>query len=202
MKIVFFGDSITDSGRKREDPLDLGDGFVRIAAGKLRPLYPEIKFEILNRGVGGDRTADLLARVEEDVVKEAPDVVVLEVGVNDVWHRFTHGTIVTAEEFRANYSALVAKIKETGAKLILMQPYALPMGDKQRLRPQLKVFQGIIREIAEAEKVSLIPVDEIFAGVTQDIEPAKFALDGVHPTHRGCRYLADLVIKELKKIAV
>lgn len=44
-----------------------------------------------------------------------------------------------------------------------------------------------------------MPVDEIFMGVTQDIDPAQFATDGVHPTHRGCRYIADLLIKELKK---
>ena len=34
---------------------------------------------------------------------------------------------------------------------------------------------------------------------TQDIDPAQFSTDGVHPTHRGCRYIADLLIKELKK---
>ena len=46
---------------------------------------------------------------------------------------------------------------------------------------------------------TLIPVDEIFTGVTQDIDPRQFSTDGVHPTHRGCRYIADLLIKELKK---
>ena len=54
--------------------------------------------------------------------------------------------------------------------------------------------------IAREKNLALIPADEIFAGVTQDISPDKFAHDGIHPTHRGCRYLADLVIKELKKI--
>ena len=133
MKIVFFGDSITESGRNLLDPNDLGVGYVKIAAGKLRLLYPDEKIEIVNRGVGGNRTADLLARVKEDVIDEHPDFIVLQVGVNDVWCRFSLGEVVTPEQFEANYRELVKELKETGATLFLVQPYVLPIGDKQRL---------------------------------------------------------------------
>lgn len=198
-KIVFFGDSITESGRNHMDENDLGVGYVKIAAGKLRLLYPDTRFCFVNRGNGGERTAELAARVEKDVVAEKPDYVVLEVGINDVWCRFSRGEEVTPEAFRANYEKLTDAILSTGAKLYLIQPYALKMGDKQRFRPFLNRFNDIIREIAREKNLTLIPVDEIFTGVTQDIDPAQFSTDGVHPTHRGCRYIADLLIKELKK---
>lgn len=199
VKIVFFGDSITESGRNLLDPEDLGVGYVKIAAGKLRLLYPDTNFKFVNRGVGGERTAELLKRVKKDVVDENPDYVVLEVGINDVWCRFSRGEEVTPETFRANYLSLVDTILATGATLFLIQPYALKMGDKQRFRPFLSRFNEAIREIAQEKDIALVPVDEIFMGVTQDIDPAQFATDGVHPTHRGCRYIADLLIKELKK---
>ena len=199
VKIVFFGDSITESGRNLLDPEDLGVGYVKIAAGKLRLLYPDTNFKFVNRGVGGERTAELLKRVKKDVVDENPDYVVLEVGINDVWCRFSRGEEVTPEAFRANYLSLVDTILATGAKLCLIQPDALKMGDKQRFRPFLSRFNEAIREIAQEKDIALVPVDEIFMGVTQDIDPAQFATDGVHPTHRGCRYIADLLIKELKK---
>lgn len=199
VKIVFFGDSITESGRNLLDSEDLGVGYVKIAAGKLRLLYPDTNFKFVNRGVGGERTAELLKRVKKDVVDENPDYVVLEVGINDVWCRFSRGEEVTPETFRANYLSLVDTILATGAKLFLIQPYALKMGDKQRFRPFLSRFNEAIREIAQEKDIALVPVDEIFMGVTQDIDPAQFATDGVHPTHRGCRYIADLLIKELKK---
>ncbi len=199
VKIVFFGDSITESGRNLLDPEDLGVGYVKIAAGKLRLLYPDTNFKFVNRGVGGERTAELLKRVKKDVVDENPDYVVLEVGINDVWCRFSRGEEVTPEAFRANYLSLVDTILATGAKLFLIQPYALKMGDKQRFRPFLSRFNEAIREIAQEKDIALVPVDEIFMGVTQDIDPAQFTTDGVHPTHRGCRYIADLLIKELKK---
>ena len=199
VKVVFFGDSITASNRNLLDPEDLGVGYVKIAAGKLRLLYPDTAFQFVNRGVDGDRTAELLQRMKKDVVDENPDYVVLEVGINDVWCRFSRGEEVTPEAFRANYLQLVDTILATGAKLFLIQPYALKMGDKQRFRPFLERFNDIIREIAAVRDVALVPVDEIFMGVTQDIDPAQFTTDGVHPTHRGCRYIADLLIKELKK---
>ncbi len=199
VKIVFFGDSITQSGRNLLDPDDLGVGYVKSAAGKLRLLYPDTNFKFVNRGVGGERTADLLKRVKRDVVDEDPDYVVLSVGINDVWCRFSRGEEVTPDEFRQNYLSLVDTILATGAKLFLIQPYALKMGDKQRFRPFLNKFNDIIRDIAREKDLPLVPVDEIFMGVTQDIDPAQFSTDGVHPTHRGCRYIADLLIKELKK---
>ncbi len=200
MKIIFFGDSITESGRNLLDPYDLGAGYVKIAAGKLRLLYPDLAFDVLNAGVGGDRTAELLERVREDVVKEKPDCVIVQVGVNDVWCRFSLGEEVTPAAFGKNYRAILDEIAKTGAKVILIQPYVLNMGDKQRFRPYLERFNEVIRAIAQERELPLIPMDEIFAGVTQDIDPAQFCTDGVHPTHRGCRYIADQVVKELKKI--
>ncbi len=199
MKIVFFGDSVSDAGRNHFDESDLGSGYVKIAAGKLRLMYPDREIVVLNRGVGGDRTEQLVERVQKDVLEENPDVVVLQIGVNDAWHRFVIGVDVTPEQFRERYSYLVKTIKEGGAQLILLQPFVLPIGDKPRLRPYLNRFNAIISEIAEAENVPLIPMDEIFMGVTQDIPAEQFAADGVHPTHRGCRYIADQVIKEVKK---
>lgn len=199
MKIAFFGDSISESGRNLLDENDLGTGYVKIAAGKLHLLYPEKELHILNRGVGGNKTADLLARVD-DVIKEKPDIVFLQVGVNDVWCRFSHGEAVSPAQFRANYTALVEKLTAAGARVYCILPFVLNMGDKQRFRPYLDEFNRGIREIAAEYKLPVIPLDEIFTGVTQDIDPAQFTTDGVHPTHRGCRYIADLVIKELKKI--
>lgn len=197
MKIIFFGDSITEAGRNVQDPADLGEGYVKLAAQKLRLLYPETQFEILNRGISGDRTEQLLLRIEKDVVEEKPDCVCLQVGINDVWHRFLIGVEVTPEEFRVRYEEIVRILKTTGARFFALQPYALNMDGMSRLRPFLNRFNGIIGEIAAREGMPVVPMDEIFTGVTQDILPSAFSVDGVHPTHRGCRYIADRVVKEI-----
>ena len=48
MKIVFFGDSITDCGRDRNDEASLGNGYVKILADKLRPIYPDMDIQLIN----------------------------------------------------------------------------------------------------------------------------------------------------------
>ena len=197
MKVVFFGDSVTEANRDHENPNDLGSGYVKFAEGKLRLLYPEKRITFLNRGVGGDGVANLIARFQTDVVAEQPDAVILQVGINDVWWRET-----SEEQFLKDYSALVASLKETGAKIIILQPFSLPVDDMGRLRPRLNAFNKIVGKVAKEQKLTLIPMDEIFTGASIDIRPTQFTVDGIHPTHRGHRYLADFVVKELKKYVV
>ncbi len=198
MKILFFGDSITDSNRNRSDDNDLGDGYVKFAAKKIKLLYPEKQLEILNRGISGDRTAELLLRVEKDVVQEKPDVVVILVGINDIWRRFDGGEITTKEQFTENYKKILEAIKVIGAKIILIEPFLLNVAERRNFRPYVDEFVKAVGEIADGNPV--IHMDEIFGGLSTDIAPRQFAEDGIHPTHRGSRYIADRVVKELQKI--
>ena len=62
MRILFQGDSITDAVRHREIEAYSGSGYVTMISGRLGVDYPG-KYEVINRGVGGNRTTDLLARI-------------------------------------------------------------------------------------------------------------------------------------------
>ena len=200
MKIVFFGDSITDAGRDKENSNDLGNGFVLLAANKLRLLYPEKDLTILNRGVSGDRTRELLDRIDKDVIAERPDVVVMLIGINDIGRRFL-GSVTTEEQFRKNYQELIDKITGTGAKLILIAPFVLDIPMCEVFRPFVNSFNEVVREVAGG-KYPLVPMDEIFRGLAQDTPPATFAEDGVHPSQTGCGYIADLAVQEIQKLIV
>ena len=41
--------------------------------------------EIINKGIGGNNTRDLISRVEKDVISEKPDIVIMMVGTNDMF---------------------------------------------------------------------------------------------------------------------
>ena len=56
MKVLFQGDSITDAGRDRSDPHDLGGGYPKYAAQYIREAMPETEFEFLDLGISGDQT--------------------------------------------------------------------------------------------------------------------------------------------------
>ena len=198
MKIVFFGDSITDCGRDRSDNASLGNGYVGILHEKLKNLYEDVKFEFLNRGIGGDRACDLAARVDKDVVAEKPDVAVVLVGINDVWRKYDSGAEFDLGAFAAAYEEVLKKIKDCGAKLIVVEPFLFDVPDKKRLRREFDPMLGVIRAHAEKYADAFVPLDEMFAGVSQCVGIAAYSADGVHPTHRAARLIADNVIKKIR----
>ena len=198
MKLVFFGDSITDCGRDRSDNASLGNGYVGILHEKLKNLYEDVKFEFLNRGIGGDRACDLAARVDKDVVAEKPDVAVVLVGINDVWRKYDSGAEFDLGAFAAAYEEVLKKIKDCGAKLIVVEPFLFDVPDKKRFRREFDPMLGVIRDLAEKYADAFVPLDEMFAGVSQCVGIAAYSADGVHPTHRAARLIADNVIKKIR----
>ena len=69
--ILFQGDSITDAGRCGSAD-GLGGGYVAMVRALITARHPELRVRIANRGVGGDRTVELLARWQADCVALRP----------------------------------------------------------------------------------------------------------------------------------
>lgn len=197
MKIICLGDSITEGGRDRDDPASLGDEYVGLFYDKLRNLYEETHFDILNRGVSGDRIADITARLDADVLSEKPDVVILLAGINDVVREYAPGERFDAEAFGAAYEDVLRRIKACGAKLIVAEPFLFAVPDKKRFRRNFDAMLRKIRAIALTYSDAHVALDEIFAGVSQNAGIAAYSPDGVHPTHRAERLIADNLIKKL-----
>lgn len=86
MKILFFGDSITDMSRNRnenaEEIYTYGSGYPMLVASALYRKNP-LEYQVINRGIGGDRSVDLYARIKRDVWNLNPDVLSILVGIND-----------------------------------------------------------------------------------------------------------------------
>ena len=199
MKIIFFGDSITDCDRDRQNEKSLGDGYVKILSDKLLPLYPDRGIELINKGVSGDRVSDLLARVDADVIAHKPDAVVIMIGINDTWNKFKHDLELDLDKFETDFKALLTKLKEAGIVIIFLEPFLLPSPDKFRLRPlfdkELKIINKYGLELAD----EFVAYDEMFNGLCQTIPYTEYSPDGVHPTHRGSRLIADTAIKAIRK---
>lgn len=199
MRIVFFGDSITDCDRDREDLNSLGNGYVKILADKLRPIYPDTDIELINKGVSGDRVQELLARVQTDVLDLKPDAVVIMIGINNVWHKFTHGKELDLVEFEQDLKELITKLKETGIVVIFLEPFLLPAPDKLRMRKIFNEELKIIDRVGEEMCDEFVAFDEMFNGLVESIPYSEYSLDGVHPTHRGSRLIANTAIKAIRK---
>ena len=120
-KVVFFGDSITELGVKPGGYVTRVDSMSK-AEGK------SAGFEFVGAGVSGNKVYDLYLRMEEDVLAKNPDVVVIYVGVNDVWHKTLLGTGTDPDKFEKFYTAILKKLKEKNIKTVLCTPAVV--GDK------------------------------------------------------------------------
>ena len=138
--ILFQGDSITDAGRKQDDPAAnsqpaLGNGYAWLAAAQLLVDRPERQLKIFNRGISGNKVYQLAERWQADCLDLKPDVLSILIGVNDFWHKLKHGYDGTLEKYETDYRALVKRTKDAlpNVKLVICEPFVLEGRRSRRL---------------------------------------------------------------------
>ena len=199
MKIVFFGDSITDCDRDRSDENSLGNGYVKVLADKLRPIYPDMDISLINKGVSGNEVCDLLARVQSDVIDLKPDAVVMMIGINNTIHQFKYGKELNFNQFEADLIKLITMLKEAGIVVIFLEPFHLPAPDKKRMRNVFNKELEIIRRVCLERCDEFVAYDEMFNGLCESNSYTLYSEDGVHPTFKGSNLIANTAIKAIRK---
>lgn len=97
------------------------EGYVMKLQRRLTELYPAAAPTVLNAGVGGDGVAQMAARLERDVLSFHPDLVILEVALNDCLGSQTDDPA----PFGAAVGELMDRILASGAELMLLTPNAM-----------------------------------------------------------------------------
>ncbi len=209
MKIVFFGDSVTDCGRAREKERQIynsryGFGYVMQAAGRLF-LRDPVGYEILNRGISGNRVPDLYARVKPDVWNENPDVLSILIGINDLWHGIHPiNAGVELPRFEKCYRALIEETRERlpETKIMLMEPFVLRGSEtEERFSEFEKVYEyaAVVKKLAEEYGLWFVPLQKELYDAAEKYGYV-FLRDGVHPTVEGSALIADIWLREFDKM--
>jgi len=202
-KILFIGDSITDTDRVKSDSKSLGNGYVHLVASYLLTQYPSLQLSFRNRGIGGDTLKDLVERWEKDCLNLDPDVVTILIGVNDTWENMAAGKSLSEEElkkFEEQYRYLLKSLyHRTDAKMILMEPYVIPVKkDRENWRTDLDPRIQIVRKLARDYQADFIPLDGILnAKALKNGMSAYTEEDGVHPSIRGHGEIAKAWLKNV-----
>lgn len=196
--VLFIGDSITDCGRSRENPAQLGNGYVDMIAARLNTDFPEFNLNFLNFGISGNRVKDLKARWHEDCLKHKPDILSILIGVNDVWRRYDSDDPTSAEDFLADYREILTSAKkQLACQIIMLEPFVLQFPeDRKKWREDLDPKIAGIRELSLEFADAYVPMDGIYAAASVRQKPAFWAGDGVHPTKPGHQLMADAWIAE------
>jgi lysophospholipase L1-like esterase len=192
--LLFIGDSITDCGRSRENPEQLGNGYVNMTAACLGTMLPEFRLRVLNLGISGNRVCDLKTRWTADCLAQQPDILSVFIGINDTWRRYDRNNPTPAEAFAADYRKILVAIrkKRPGCQIILIEPFVLPVpADRKAWREDLDPKIAAVRELALEFADAYVPLDGIFAAAAVRREPAFWAADGVHPSPAGHMLIAE-----------
>ena len=193
-RILFTGDSITDSNRRIDQYHPLGTtGYVLFTAAKIMSHMASPEMEIYNRGIGGDRVKDLLRRFDDDLLALKPTVVSIMIGINDTWRAFDSNEPTTADDYEADYRTILTRIRdELGARVVLMEPFVLHVSpDRAKWRADLNPRIDVVRKLALEFKTDLIPLDGLFAQAATQAPPEFWAADGVHATIPGHQLITD-----------
>jgi len=205
--ILFQGDSITDSGRNKEDTAynsarALGSGYPFLAGAALLELYPSLNLKIYNKGISGNKVYQLAERWENDCLHIEPDVLSVLIGVNDIWHKLTGNYDGTVEIYKKDYIALLESTRMLlpECKFIICEPFAVngikAVDDKWY--PEFYEYQKAAKEISERFNGTFIPYQKIFDEAQKRAPGVYWTGDGVHPTIAGAQLMAQAWLEAVK----
>ena len=196
LKVIFFGDSITNAGVKP-------GGYITLMQEKIKqdggPSY-----ELIGAGIGGNKVYDLYLRFQEDVLDKKPDVVVIYIGVNDVWHKQSSQTGTDPDKFLAFYTAMIKKLQASGIQVIVCTPAGI--GERtdfsNSLDGDLNRYSQMIRDLASKYGCRLVDLRKAFLEYNRVNNPDNkesgiLTTDRVHLNPKGNQLLADLMFKGL-----
>lgn len=205
--ILFQGDSITDSGRNRDDksfnsPRALGNGYAMFAAAAMLEKYASLNLKIYNRGVSGNKVFQLAERWDSDCLELKPDVLSILIGVNDIWHKLNGQYNGTVDIYRKDYIGLLERTRKAlpDVKLVICQPFAVN-GVKavdEKWYPEFYDYQKVAQEIAEQFSAIYIPFQKVFDAAQKRAPGSYWTGDGVHPSMAGAQLIAKAWIETIK----
>jgi acyl-CoA thioesterase-1 len=180
--ILVFGDSLT-AGYGLEDPQS--DSYPSILQAKIDSA--KLSYKIINGGLSGETSAGGKSRIDW-LLRQKVDVFILELGANDG----LRGLPVT--ETAKNLQTIIDKVKAKypAAKLVLTGMMVPPnMGADYATS-----FKAVFPELAKKNNMTLVPfLLQNVAGI-RDLNQT----DGIHPTAKGAKIVAQNVWEKLKGI--
>ena len=211
MKILFFGDSITDAGRNRDNLNAIsayGYGFVRVVADRLISENPS-GVSIMNRGISGNRVVDLYARIKKDCWNLEPDVIGILIGVNDIWHEVEGKNGVDLVRFEKVYRMIIEDTLKVlpNVKIVLSEPFVLLGACTQpteenpnRYKQFCEVYEyaKVVEKLAKEYGLYFLPLQEKFNECAEKYDASLYLSDGVHPNIAGANLIATEWIKLYK----
>lgn len=196
--IVFLGDSITQEGVRP-------DGYVTLTSQVIAKTYPDLNISVIGAGISGHRVPNCQKRLDRDVLQKKPTIVVIYIGINDVWWwngRWGEGT--TIEDFESGLHDMIERITAAGARVILCTPTVI--GEKtdgtNEFDKMLEEYSNISRKVARVTGSQLLDLRKDFMAYLKEhnsdnVASGILTRDMVHLNKQGNIFLSHLVLEAL-----
>jgi lysophospholipase L1-like esterase len=207
-RIVMMGDSITQMGAAPH-------GYVTLLDHALKETYPGNPIEVVNVGIGGQKAPDMHARFKKDVLDKHPDMVMISVGVNDVWHDFRtpewtardatghSGRGIKLDVHLKELDAMVSEAKSAGIRVVMLSPTVVYEDLNCDENKRMNIYVDAQRKLAQKNQVPFVNLNKSFqatikafqreAGRTQLL----LTTDGVHLNDQGNTLMANCILRTL-----
>ena len=192
-RVVFLGDSITQAGAGPH-------GYVTLVRESLAKGRPDLKVEIIGAGISGNKVPDLEKRLDKDVLDKKPSLVVIYIGINDVWHS-QNGRGTPKDVYEAGLKSLIQRVHDGGARVLLCTPSVI--GEKtdgsNKLDKMLDEYCGVSRSVAQETKTPLVDLRKAFLDHLKHHNSAQaekgiLTTDGVHLNDAGNQFVAAQIL--------
>jgi isoamyl acetate esterase len=195
-RIVFLGDSITQAGVRPK-------GYVTLVRKDLTERHADLKLTVIGAGISGHKVPDCQKRLERDVISKKPTIVLIYIGINDVWH-WNNNRGTKKEDFEKGLHDIIKRCNDAGARVVLCTPSMI--GEKadgsNKFDKMLDEYSAISRKVAKETKSQLLDlrknfVDHLKKHNTEQKTRGVLTGDGVHLNEKGNRFVADNVLEAL-----
>jgi lysophospholipase L1-like esterase len=178
VRVVFMGDSITDNWIHADAAL-FSNG-------------------VVDRGISGQTTPQMLVRFRSDVIALKPRAVHIMAGTNDIAGNTGAATIETVE---GNIRSMAELARAHGIKVILASvppAAAFPWSPDKRPVPQIAALNDWLRGFAKANGFTYVDYHAALSTPAGAMKPG-YATDGVHPTPQGYAAMRPLATAAIAK---
>ncbi|MFA6715840.1 MAG: SGNH/GDSL hydrolase family protein [Victivallales bacterium] len=206
-KILFIGDSITDTGRRTTER-PYGNGYVKIFRDMLIAREPSKRIEIINKGIGGNTVWQLRDRWTDDVMFFKPECLVILIGINDL-HQYLGGNMKKNEALKKHADAYNDILSRTtkelpNCKILLLEPFCMSRdADSKSLRTEvlknIPDYIAVTRKMSKKYNTGLVKTHELFQNVLKYYDADTICPEPVHPNSTGHLLIAEAVYNALSK---
>ncbi len=168
-------------------------------ADQLRRHYPKADIAVMNQGIGGEDTPEMMKRLKTSVIDQKPDLVIWQLGTN---------TVVNGGDIDATMGLLqegIKRLQDIGTDVVLVDPQYVPATTAKEADTDKMV--GIIGRAAQVMKVGVFPRFQVMKDwhTTQALPFEDFVIqDGLHMNDWGyacfAQLLGDSIIKSVDQV--